>query len=245
MTISLAVFDMAGTTIDDGAAVYRALQLAVEETGATVAPHDLQAWMGTEKRAAITALIELGGGDPAAVDGAGDGIVDRAFVRFQEILGELYRAQPPVAIAGVPEAIASLRGAGVRVALTTGFSREIATGILDRLGWEVGGDIGAGSSASGTVRIDALVCGDEVAAGRPAPYMIHRAMERTGVLDVAEVAVAGDTLVDVQAGANSGAALVYGVLTGELDREAFAGQRCTGVLDSVTDIPALLAAHDA
>ncbi|UOQ57671.1 phosphonatase-like hydrolase [Leucobacter allii] len=239
--IALAVFDMAGTTIDDGGAVYRALEQAVVETGVPVAAEDLQRWMGAEKRAAITALIELGGGDPTEPADA----VDRAFARFRALLAERYAAEPPTPIAGVPEAITALRDAGVRVALTTGFSREVAEGILRELDWSVGGDGGAedrgGDGGEPALRIDALVCGDEVAAGRPAPYMIHRAMERTGVLDVAEVVVAGDTVVDVQAGAHSGAAASYGVLTGKLDRADFAGQPATALLESVAEIPARIA----
>ncbi|WP_024357346.1 phosphonatase-like hydrolase [Leucobacter chironomi] len=237
--ITLAVFDMAGTTIDDGGAVYDALRLAVEETGVPVSPADLQTWMGTEKRAAITALIELGGGDPLQPADR----VDAAFDRFRAILDELYTARPPIPIAGVPEAIAALRASGVRVALTTGFSRDVAEGILDQLGWTVGEPAAAPAEhdgAAGTV-VDALVCGDEVAAGRPAPYMIHRAMELTGTLAVAEVLVAGDTAVDVQAGANAGAAITIGVLSGKLDRPAFEGQPYTALLGSVAEVPAHLA----
>jgi phosphonatase-like hydrolase len=226
--ITLAVFDMAGTTIDDGGAVYDALRIAVEETGASVSPADLQAWMGTEKRAAITALIELGGGDPTQPADK----VDVAFERFRAILDELYTAQTPTPIAGVPEAIADLRASGVQVALTTGFSRDVAEGILDQLGWAVGAD--GGERAPGTA-VDALVC------GRPAPYMIHRAMERTGTLAVSEVLVAGDTAVDVQAGANAGAAVTIGVLSGKLDRAAFEGQPFTALLDSVADVSTHLA----
>lgn len=244
--ITLAVFDMAGTTIDDGGEVYRALEDAVIETGATVAPADLQTWMGTEKRAAITALMELGGGDPTL-----PGVVDRAFERFQTILAERYAAAPPTAIAGVPEAIAELRAGGVRVALTTGFSRDVATAILDRLGWQVAPEADAVSAptapvlpagSADAVVVDALVCGDEVLAGRPAPYMIHWAMERTGTLDVRTVLVAGDTAVDVQAGANSGAAHAIGVLTGKLERGDFPAA-ATAVLGGVAEIPAYLAAQ--
>lgn len=239
--ITLAVFDMAGTTIDDGGAVYRALEDAVRETGATVAPADLQSWMGTEKRAAITALMTLGGGDPGPA-----GVVDAAFDRFREILAERYAATPPTAIPGVPEAIIALRASGVRVALTTGFSRDVATAILATLNWTLASD-GAASSAPPSaalegVVLDALVCGDEVAAGRPAPYMIHRAMERTGTLAVSEVLVAGDTAVDVQAGAHSGAAHSIGVLTGELQRTDFPTEYVTAVLDSVAQVPAYIAA---
>ena len=60
---------------------------------------------------------------------------------------------------------------------------------------------------------DTVVCGSDVPAGRPAPYMIFRAMERLGVTDVARVLVAGDTPRDLEAGTNSGAAMVVGVLS--------------------------------
>lgn len=238
--ISLAVFDMAGTTINDGGAVYRALEHAVVETGATVSAADLQTWMGVEKREAITALIELGGGV------ASDAQVAATFARFRALLDEYYTAEPPTPIDGVPEAIAALQAAGIRVALTTGFSRDVAEGILAGLGWTVGeagspaGGPGGGAAGVPAVRVDALSCGDDVAAGRPAPYMIHRVMEATGTLSVAEVLVAGDTAVDVRAGVNSGAAESIGVLTGKLTREDFAAEPASAVLGSVAEIPARL-----
>lgn len=234
--ISLAVFDMAGTTIDDGGAVYDALRLAVEETGVSVAAEDLQTWMGTEKRAAIRALIGLGGRDPESPAG----LVDAQFERFREILREQYIAVPPTPIDGVPEAIAALRSQGIKVALTTGFSHDVARGILETLGWEVLNPAVATPEGEPVLQIDALVCGDEVSAGRPAPYMIHRAMERTETASVDEVLVAGDTIVDVQAGAAAGAAVTLGVLSGKLPRGAFDGSPATAIIDSVADIPALV-----
>src|SRR6266508_880339 len=78
-------------------------------------------------------------------------------------------------------------GQGLRNA---GFARDIAEPLLKRLGWTVG------PASDNTV--DAVVCADDVAAGRPAPYMIFRAMEEAGVLDVARVAVAGVTAVTTQ-----------------------------------------------
>ncbi|MHA3685250.1 phosphonatase-like hydrolase [Leucobacter sp. HY1910] len=240
--ITLAAFDMAGTTINDGGAVYRALEQAVTETGVAVAPADLQTWMGAEKRAAITALIRLGGGSPEPAS-----VVDAAYARFQEILDELYTATPPQPIDGVPETIALLQQRGIKVALTTGFSRDVAEGILAQLGWVVGAATPASEPAAagepGVTRVDALSCGDEVPAGRPAPFMIHRVMEATGTADVAQVLVAGDTVVDVQAGAASGAAVTLGVLTGKLERAAFDGQPFTAVLGSVAEIPAFLDAR--
>ncbi|RLP76437.1 phosphonatase-like hydrolase [Mycetocola tolaasinivorans] len=234
--IQLAVFDMAGTTIDDGGAVYRALEDAVTETGATVDPHDLQAWMGTEKHAALAALLELGGGTVTAAS------IASAYDRFATLLDQYYTTTPPRPLPGIPETLRELRAAGIRIALTTGFTRPVATGILAGLGWRIGvpGD-------DEGVTIDALVCGDEVAQGRPAPYLIHRAMEHTGIVDVSRVLTAGDTVVDVQAGLNAGVAHTVGVLTGELsaadfDAAGYAAGRDSRVhiLASVTEVPALL-----
>ncbi|WP_187977790.1 phosphonatase-like hydrolase [Mycetocola sp. JXN-3] len=233
--IQLAVFDMAGTTIDDGGAVYRALAEAVTETGATVDPGDLQTWMGTEKHAALEALITLGGGTVTPE------VVDTAYARFADILADNYAARPPRPLLGIPETLAALRAAGIRIALTTGFTRAVATGILEEMGWRIGSP-----GEDDVVTIDALVCGDEVAQGRPAPYLIHRAMERTGVVDVARVLTAGDTVVDVRAGINAGVAHTVGVLTGELTVDDFAAagfapgeSERVHILASVTEVPAL------
>ncbi|WP_144662392.1 phosphonatase-like hydrolase [Paenarthrobacter nicotinovorans] len=221
--IKLVACDMAGTTIDEHGDVYVALARCVEETGASTTEEAVQEWMGADKVEAITALIQAGGGtvDPATVGAA--------FTRFKELLAGFYDANPPVALEGVEEAFRELRRRGVKVALTTGFSRDVAEPLLERLGWGVGPE----------ELLDAVVCSDEVAAGRPAPFMIHRAMELTGVQDVSAVIAAGDTVNDLAAANNAGVSAV-GVLTGKLGREALAAYPHHRILAGVRDIPALL-----
>ena len=220
--IDLVALDMAGTTIDDHGSVYVALQRCVEETGATVAAADLQRWMGTDKTEAIGALMRLGGGDPTTAS------VAAAFERFHAILGELYRERPPVALPGVPDALRTLRDRGIRVALTTGFDDDVALPLLEAIGWHTGPD----------GLLDAVVTTSDVNAGRPAPYLIHHAMELTGVADVRRVIAAGDTVVDLRAARNAGV-IAVGVLSGALAREGFDGQDYDHQLDSVADIPSL------
>jgi phosphonatase-like hydrolase len=224
--IELAALDMAGTTIEEHGDVYAALRAAVEAEGAAVDDALVQRWMGTDKREAITELVAAGGGGRLAGPP-----VERAYERFRSLLEERYRARPPVPLPGVPEALAALRAAGVRVALTTGFARDVAEPLLASLGWTVGGDL-----------VDAMVCADDVPAGRPAPYLVFRAMERTGVRRVDRVLVAGDTLADLRSGTNAGAAAVVGVATGALGLDALGAERHTHLLRSVADLPALVAA---
>lgn len=248
-SIALAVFDMAGTTVDEHGDVYRALEGCVVEAGATVSPEDLQTWMGTDKVEAITALLGLGGVE------ATDELVARCFDRFRTILEESYAAHAPEPLTGVEDAFRALQAAGVKVALTTGFSTDVAAPLLTGLGWQVraagagaevaesvGLDDEAAESArgEGAIVLDAVVCASEVAAGRPKPYMIHRAMERTGIARVDEVLVAGDTVVDVEAGLASSAAESIGVLTGALAESDFAGTGATAVLAGVSEVPAHL-----
>lgn len=221
--IELAALDMAGTTIDERGAVYAALAEAVQAEGVAVTDDSVQRWMGADKREAMVGMVaEAGGARPSGAD------VERMYERFRALLAKAYADDPPAPVPGAVEAFAALRAAGVRVALTTGFSRDVADPLLASLGWD-----------SGTV--DAVVCTDEVRAGRPAPYLIFRAMELTGVIDVARVLVAGDTVVDLRAGVHAGVAAVVGVGTGKLGLAALAREPHTHLLASVADLPALVA----
>lgn len=221
--IELVVLDMAGTTVDEHGDVYRALEAAVVATGATVSAEDLQTWMGADKTEAIAALMELGGVRPTKE------IVAAQFDHFRALLATAYQENPPVALPGVEEALQQLQGNGIKVALTTGFSRDVADPILNTLGWGVG---------EGQL-LDAVVTSDEVAAGRPAPYMIHRVMELTGVHNVRNVVAGGDTVVDLQAGHNAGV-LPLGVLTGALTRDQLAAHPHEWVLEGVKDLPSVI-----
>jgi phosphoglycolate phosphatase len=214
--ISLVALDIAGTTVAEGGAVYRVLAEVVAEHGTPAAEADIRRWMGADKRAALAALT----GDPDATEALHD--------RFVERLQAAYAATPPVPVPGVPETIARLRGAGIRVALTTGFDRQVTDPLLAALDWQVGRDL------------DAVVCAPEVAAGRPEPHMINRAMELTGVTDPGEVLAAGDTVLDVRAGRAAGASMVVAVLSGAQTEDELTPERPTHVLDDVTGIPQLI-----
>jgi phosphonatase-like hydrolase len=114
------------------------------------------------------------------------------------------------------------------VVLNTGFDREITRFLLEALGWTGG-------------LVDAVVCGDDVTRGRPAPYLIFRAMERTGASSVHRVANVGDTTADLQAGHNAGVCWNIGVLSGAHDRQALESAPHTHLLPSVAEVTRLWA----
>ena len=222
--IDLVALDMAGTTIDDHGSVYVALTKSVEETGATVAEADLQRWMGADKVTAIGALMALGGQEPT------DARVTEAFGRFRQILAAYYLDNPPVALPGVEDALVQLARRGILISLTTGFSADVATPLLESLGWSAG--------PGPDHLLDAVVTTTDVKAGRPAPYLIHHAMELTGVQDVRRVLAAGDTVVDLLAAHNAGV-IGVGVLTGALTRAQLAAHPHDHILESVAALPGL------
>ena len=228
MTIRLVSLDMAGTTIAEAGTVYAVLRSTVEEaTGTTISDELLSTWGGTSKHAAIGGLLEALGEDTSRRD--------TLFDEFRSTLRAQYLADRPAVIPGVREAVAALRAAGVKVALQTGYSRDVAELLLEIVGWQ----LRSGDGETGDV--DALVTSDEVTASRPAPFLIYRGMELTGVTSAAEVLVAGDTANDLGAGVAAGARYVVGVLTGAYTAEQLGRHRHTHLLPSVADIPGLLA----
>ena len=140
-------------------------------------------------------------------------------------MSRLAQAQP-LSIPGVREAFEELRAADIRLAVTSGFDRRVVDMVLGAVDWA---DL-----------LDAQVCSEDVARGRPAPFMIFRAMERSGVLDVRQIAVVGDTVRDMEAGWNAGVTYRVAVLTGAHSRATLSAAPQTHIVNSVADVPRLV-----
>jgi len=219
----LAALDMAGTTVDEGGLVYAAVEAAVADAVGAPVPADLLGqWKGTSKEEAIAGLLRGMGADDSRAQ------VRKVYDVFAGQLEDAYGRTPPAPIPGVPELFETLRRAGVKIALQTGYAAPVANSVMTGLGWTVG------------ETVDALVTSDIVAASRPAPYLIFHAMEATRVQDVRRVLTAGDTPNDLGAGMNAGAGFVVGVTTGSFTRSQLEAEPHTHILDSVAALPALL-----
>lgn len=215
---ALVVFDLVGTTVLADDAVPRAFAAAVAAEGLTLTAAQIHAVRGATKRLALAQLLPAGPGQALRVE--------RAYARFQDRLRAAYSPATVRAVPGALEAVARLRAAGVRMALNTGFDRALTAHLLAALGWhEVA---------------DAVVCGDDVAAGRPAPDLIRAAMAATDVRDAATVANVGDTALDLRAGAAAGVGWNIGVWSGAHDRATLEAAPHTHLCASVADVPAIV-----
>ncbi len=217
--IRLVIFDIAGTIIEDHGEVVASFQSALQQNGIEASEAELREWKGASKQDVIRRFVSERFPDDH------DARVSKTYADFRRILEHHY-VKSFTPIAGAHETFHWLRDHGIHIATTTGFYREIAELILDKAGW--------------TSTFDCNVTSSDVAHGRPAPDMILRAMQATGITSPAEVMNVGDTPLDLQAGTNAGVAAVVGVLTGTHQEDRLRREPHTHIIPSVANLPELL-----
>jgi phosphonatase-like hydrolase len=219
--VRLVVLDIGGTIIEERGDVPQALREALTHHGINSTPEEINRRRGASKREIIRYFVDAQT-LPPSVDR--NKLTAEIHDEFTANLISVYQSVPP--IAGAEQAIKELRQGGFLVATTTGFDRAITRSIFSRLGWE-------GYFA-------ATICSDDVAQGRPFPFMLFHAMESALVTSVLEVIAVGDTPLDLRAGTNAGLRGVVGVLSGASTAEQLRREPHTHILSSVRDLPSLL-----
>lgn len=221
-SFTLAVLDMAGTTVDEGRLQDEALARALaahgiqEGTGAFDAMVAyVRQEMGTSKELVFRRLFP--DGDAAAR-------VNRTFEAAYDDLLARFGVRP---VAGAEEAILGLREAGLKICIATGLGRHTQNMILESLGWMGLADLS--------------LCPSDAGRGRPYPDIILTAVLALDIEDVRSVLVVGDTTSDITAGRRAGAGAVVGVLTGAHPEPALRLAGADVVLPSLCHLPGWLA----
>jgi phosphonatase-like hydrolase len=210
--ISLVIFDLAGTTLKDDGIVPAVFSRILKSFGVSCDSNDLDRFRGASKREVI-----------------------RRFVSTEERTAEVYRAfsttlADEFSINGVDEVDGTsdtflrLTEKGISIALNTGFDRQITDLILTRIGWD-------------RTLFRAIVCGEDVVHGRPAPDLILLAMKICEVQTPECVANVGDTVLDLQAGWNARVRYNIGVLSGAHPIEKLQLEPHTHLIPSVRYLP--------
>ena len=160
--------------------------------------------MGLAKRDHIAAIVQLPRVSTAWSDHYGnaatDADVQSMYDEFLPLQKQTLSAHSEV-IPGVCETMDLLRGQGIKIGSTTGYTRELMEVVIPL-------------AASGGYEPDVVVCSDDVSAGRPAPWMNFRALEQLGVYPLDSVLVVDDTPIGIMAGLNSGSITVGVTKTG-------------------------------
>ncbi|MFC9767409.1 phosphonatase-like hydrolase [Rhodococcus jostii] len=221
--ISLVVFDMAGTTVEDSGLVQQSFLAADAHAGLSKTDEDRRRMLDyvsdTMGQSKIVVFRHLSGGNEEQAQAANK--------EFERCYSQLVDDGRCSAIPGAEELFGSLREQGIKTALTTGFAHETQMSIIRALGWQ---DVA-----------DVVLCPGDGVRGRPFPDLALTALMRTGAPSVQSMVVLGDSTSDVTTGLRAGALASVGVLTGAHDATQLSEAGATHVLDSVADLPGLLA----
>lgn len=243
----VALFDMAGTTVDDVICrpdLREPLPLVVSayidafETGAIEIPLDeLNESRGRDKREVFRGKVIKYRPDLTREDQSA--LTDRLHDEFVKSL--LDNLQYIREIAGTSRVFEYLKARGIFVATGSGFPHAVTKAVNEKLGW------------MGTGLVDFATCGESAGGGRPKPNMINDVLVAAGYLprginlsvpvegfDYSIVLKVGDTVKDMEEALSVGA---YGVavLTGTQTREEL--ERVVGkgqVISSINELPEFL-----
>ncbi|WP_429840641.1 HAD hydrolase-like protein [Brevibacillus sp. FIR094] len=234
--IKLAVFDLAGTLVEDDNAVRDCLHKAAVEYGLNVTPDEISTHMGTNKIHLYQYLIARTKGNridfknfEIDIDNSSFEDAVKLYERYTEYMIAFYQENCRE-IEGATETLKWCQENGIKVATGTGFHKEINSVIMESLGWVKDGLIDY------AVDLDMVPEGK----GRPAPFMIFKAMEYLNVQNVRQVIKLGDTPADMLEGYNAGCKAVIGVMQGSTPIEVWGKYYHTHVLDTVKELPELI-----
>lgn len=217
---------MAGTTVDENNVVYKTVQKAINEAGFDLSLVQVLAQgAGKEKLQAIKDVLS------SYADNHDEELAKNIYQNFITQLGEAYRTLEILPQPNAEKLFAALRKRNIITILNTGYDRQTAQTIIDKLQWKKGVDF------------DELVTATEVTQNRPNPDMIIHAMNEFGIIDGKSVAKVGDSTIDIEEGRNAGCSLCIGITTGAHTREQLASANPDHIINNLVELVALIDAE--
>jgi len=193
--LEVVIFDWAGTTVDFGSlAPVRALTKLFASRGIQVSDVEARRDMGLYKKDHIRRLlrythVELDWQRQNARS-ANEDDVEAMFDEFKKMQIEILDEHSQL-IDGVAPVAAELRGRGLRLGSTTGYTRPMLDLLVER-------------AREQGYCTDLALCPDDVGGGRPHPWMCLRIALELRLSSMAAAVKVGDTPSDISEGRNAG-----------------------------------------
>ena len=223
MKIAMVVFDMAGTSVDEGNVVYRTLHKAIEKVCPSVSFEDvLKLGAGKEK---LQAIRETLSGSNISLNEA---TIQEIFNDFLGLLDIAYANLIVVPTNNTERLFNELRTKDIKVVLNTGYNTVTAISLLNKLNWVKG------------VQYDLLVTSSDVCNNRPMPDMILYAMDKLNITDASTVIKVGDSTIDIEEGRNAGCKYNIGVTTGAHTKAQLESANPDYIFDNIYDLVSVL-----
>jgi phosphonoacetaldehyde hydrolase len=193
--VRAVIFDWAGTTIDYGCVGPVAAFVEVfHHSGVPVTVAEAREPMGMMKKDHLRVMCRMAsvsarwnekhGRPPTEAD------VERMYQELEPLIVSSISAYSDI-IPGTLGTMAELRGRGIKIGSTTGYTGPIM---------EVLNDL----AAKAGYKPDATICSSDVPSGRPSPFMCYLNAIRLEVFPLEAVVKIGDTVVDIKEGLNAG-----------------------------------------
>ena len=194
-SLKAVILDWAGTTVDYGCMAPAAVFIEIfRQHGVDVTMAQARAPMGMFKKDHIRAITRM---EPVAAQWqaahgrpCSEAEVEAMYHDFVQLQLAVIAEHADV-IPGVVETIADFRQHGLKIGSTTGYTRAI----MDALG---------PLAAQHGYAPDAVVCADEVPAGRPLPWMCYLNQIQLNIYPGEVCVKIGDTVPDIEEGLNAG-----------------------------------------
>jgi len=223
MKIKMVVFDMAGTTVDEDNVVYKTLQEAIVKHSISVSLDEvLSHGAGKEKLQAIVDILNQTN-HPSNPE-----LVKQIYNYFIERLTINYKTLEIKALPNVERVFRELMNRNIKVVLNTGYNRETAESLIEKLGWKL------------SVDYDLLVTASDVKQNRPQPDMILSAMTEFNISDPSGIIKVGDSAIDILEGKNANCGLNIGITTGAQTREQLSEANPDFIIDDIYAIVELI-----
>jgi phosphonoacetaldehyde hydrolase len=193
--LTAAVFDWAGTMVDFGSRAPMGVFVeAFAKFGVPLTIAQARGPMGMAKRDHIKTLMAIPSVAADWVKAQGAPADDIAIDRIYDVFVPMNVAvagQYAGLIPGVLATITALRGRGMKIGSTTGYTRSIMAEVLPR-------------AAEQGLTPDNLVCAGDLAEGRPSPLMMYRCFADLGVYPPHSVVKIDDTEPGIAEGIAAG-----------------------------------------
>ena len=193
--VKAVIFDWAGTVVDHGSlAPMGAFVETFAEFGVAISIDEARGPMGMAKRPHIVAIMALPRVAQAWADRHGHPPTEREIDAVYDVFvpkNTAVAARFSTVIPGVADVVARLRGDGLKIGSTTGYTRPIMAEITP-------------VARAGGFEPDSLVCTGDTPEGRPTPYMLYRTLLDLEVWPAWNAIKVDDTEVGIAEGLNAG-----------------------------------------
>ena len=218
--IGLVVCDMAGTIINEKGLIYKTMFNTLKTSGYAVSVSCMDTWPGKDKKEVLKRVVYQHIGNYKSADAISSELEKDLIINLEK---EYFKK-------GNIELVNKdllgffdwLRINGIKVALNTGYPKQMQEKIIDHFNLDS--------------HIDNYISSEDVVSGRPSPYMINRLMEKNLMISSKNVAKIGDTKMDMKEGVNAHCGLTIGVLTGYDNKQNLIEAGADIVVNNITDL---------